>query len=84
MMPGSPEQIDTTVVGIEAAKLMEDLIEDDLPEGSKIEEVGLVVSVRRPGFDGDEESVYFRCTSDRRLVQVGLFSVARGLAEEDD
>ena len=79
--------VDTSPVGIEAAKLMDDLVEQ-LPEGSTVAEVGLVVAVKMPGEDGEAlEGVHIRSTSSRRLIQIGLFAMAAKIASsatEDD
>ena len=74
-------------VGQTAMALMEDIAEDEeLPDGSKIEVLGIVASVRRPESgapdDEDTEVVFMRTDSDNRLVQVGLFQVGARLAEE--
>lgn len=72
-------------LGQEAAGLMEELIEDEgLPDGTIVEKVGLVVVVKVPGEDGedDEETTYIRCSTDSTLEQVGLFAMATNIAYE--
>lgn len=74
--------MDTTQVGIQAAKLMDRIAADpELPEDAEIMEVGLVVQIRLPG-DPDDEVIHLRSSSLSRPFQVGLFTLAAAIAGE--
>lgn len=76
------------MVGIEAAGLMDDLVEE-VPEDAEVVQVAVVVEVLYP--DGDPENpvrhVLMRCSERDRIKQVGLFELAKQcsmVSGEDD
>lgn len=81
-------EIDTTQVGVAASEMMEKLGED-YPEGSRVRDVMVIVSIEVPdpshepnermGETGDVEVIDWWCTNERRIVQVGLLTTATNL-----
>lgn len=70
--------IDTTAIGIAAARIM-DLLERDYPNAT-LKEALIVVEVHIADGDGEDESVYIRtpyyCTNPSRVYQAGLLNYA--------
>lgn len=73
--------VDTQAVGIEATRLMDDMEEEGLPDDAQVEAVGLAVLVTYPdGTDNPVRHVMMRCSSAKRVEQVGLFETAKHIA----
>lgn len=76
--------IDTTEIGVSAAKLMEKLAED-FPDGSTVRTVFCLVEVEMP-VEADEDDDYpftsvldWWCSEPRRIVQAGMLGLASDL-----
>ena len=72
--------VDPQEVGLEAARLMDDLADEGLPEDAEIEAVGLAVQVRYEDEEGEMRHVIMRCSNRNRVAQIGLFETAKHVA----
>lgn len=80
--------LDSAPIARLAAELM-DQLDEDLPEGTELEDVLLVVEVSFPAEDPDEDGqreteVRVKGTSDRSVVALGLAEIAAQIQREPD
>lgn len=74
--------MDTTQVGLAAARLMDELAEH-MVDGAELRHVTLVAVCDLPETeDGLDESVYLASTTPSRLEQVGALTTAATMAQE--
>ena len=72
--------VDTSEVGIQAAKLMDELGEEDMPQDAELVAAGLVVEVAYGDEDEPMRHVLMRCSTTDHVAQVGLFETAKHIA----
>ena len=71
------------LVGKTAARFLDDL-EEDFPADAEIVQTAVVAELRVPDEDGGTRgTVFYRCSTDRWVEQVGLFRAALHLAASD-
>jgi hypothetical protein len=75
--------IDTSIIGQAAQKFMASLEAVEEFSDSKILEVGIVVEVRDPPDENEQEELHTPtwCSHDSRIYQTGLFKWAQDSAE---
>lgn len=79
--------MDTSIVGITAAKLMDTLADGDLPADARIVGVGLVVELEYEDPEDvttDIRDVQMQCSIDDRVKQVGLFEIGKTIALDSE
>lgn len=80
---GTLPSVDTSGIGIEAAKLMEELAER-LPEDAELANLTLVAVVTVPDGDSADQHVYWHSTHGSRLEQIGALQTAVEMAITTD
>jgi hypothetical protein len=72
--------VDTSKVGIEAARLMEELAEE-MPEDAELRHVTVVAVVEEPSIAGGvDQRVFLRSSAQSRLEQIGTLQTAVAVA----